>query len=288
MEYEDLVASLLRTTARLFYDPPHCVVLDLLLNKLILHDTELTHSLKMLSKEFHKIIVKLKEDKLIKVENKIDNIDGRQNVKTIYYLDFCQIKDTIKYKVYKMTKLFETQRKELYICKTCSKEFSLLDIQSLVVEYKFICDECCGELTEKVENKGNVDLHKLMMTEIQVLINLLKQLDAYDIKSMDYFQVLKIREEREKSDEVIHKSDEHNTVEDNLVENCDAGKIENEYKDIEDEKNDTNKNEQKIAEFVKVEGKNVLFCDITPEDVDKMSGDEYTAYWNVYESNQNK
>lgn len=304
MEYENLVASLLRTTARLFYDPPHCVVLDLLLDKLILYDFELTHSLKMLSKEFHKIVVKLKEDKLIKIENKIENIDGRQNVKTIYYLDFCQIKDTIKYKVYKMTKLFETQKKELYACKTCHKEFSLIEIQSLVVDYKFICDECCDELAEKIENEENVDLHKLMMTEIQVLVDILRKLDSHDIKNMDYFQILKIREEREKKSDVksegisgdVQKSEEkieenndvNNIFDDGVADNYDANKHEFMFDVNTNHKQKNHNVENEILEYVTVAGKKVLYHNVTAEDEDKMSAEEYEKYYEIYENSKKK
>lgn len=282
MEYEHLVASLLRTTARLFYDPPHCVVLDLLLDKLILHDFELTHALKMLSKEFHKIVVKLKEDKLIKIENKIENVDGRQNVKTIYYLDFCQIKDTIKYKIYKMTKLFEVQKKELYACKTCGKEYTLLEIQALVVGFKFVCDECCDELVEKTEDGGNVDLHKQMMTEIQVLVDILRQLDAFDIKNMDYFQVLKLREEREKT--VVQKVNVTEEKQDDIVfDSCDIAKNDSVF---DDNFVTENVESSKILEYVTVAGTTILFDDVTQEDEEKMSAEEYEKYYEIYEKHK--
>ncbi|KAM0687100.1 hypothetical protein COBT_001666 [Conglomerata obtusa] len=213
MEYEPLIRDLLRKTARLFYDPPHCVILDILLHKLILYDHELTSRLKLLTKEVNKNIVRLKEDKLIKIENKIENIEGRQVVKTLYYLDFCSVKDIIKYKVYKMSRSFESAESELYVCVACKKEFGLLDVQLLVVNFKFLCDECRGELVEKTADAGDVSLHKRMNTCIEELVELLRRIDQYDIETMDYFQVLKLREEREKlgednESEIIEKAKE--------------------------------------------------------------------------------
>jgi transcription initiation factor TFIIE subunit alpha len=71
MEYEELMKKLVKITARSFYADHHCVILDILLEKVVLYDTEISERMKMLAKEFNKLVVKLKEDKLIKHETKI-------------------------------------------------------------------------------------------------------------------------------------------------------------------------------------------------------------------------
>ncbi|EJW01418.1 hypothetical protein EDEG_03961 [Edhazardia aedis USNM 41457] len=206
MECEKQMAELIKKTARMFYEPGAIVILDLLLSKLILFDYEICEKLKMLPKEFHKIIIKLKEDRLVCCESKIENENGRSMTKTAYYLDYAKFKDTIKYKIFKMSKKIDEggskNRNITYWCQICKKEFSLFEMQSLIDEYfKFKCDECCGAVAEKIQalNDNDLKLHKKVMEEVSDILELLKKLDKHNLQCLDYFQVLKLRKEREEN-----------------------------------------------------------------------------------------
>ncbi|ELQ74789.1 Transcription initiation factor IIE, alpha subunit [Trachipleistophora hominis] len=217
MSYEPLMQKLIRHTLRLFYQPHHCVIMDILSEKLLLRENEICSAMKMLSKEFNKLIVKLKEDKLIKQESKIETtIDGRQLLQQIYYIDYREIKDIIKYKIYKMSTeinehLREQQRQIGYVCSECKTEYSVLEAQSLVKNYRFICPDCNIEL---VENKNTEvdphELHTLMMNDLKDIIDMLKQADNYNIPTIDYFQALEMKKNKEaKTGVVVNKTDDN-------------------------------------------------------------------------------
>ncbi|KAM0675912.1 hypothetical protein GVAV_000690 [Gurleya vavrai] len=278
-EYEPLIRSLLQRTTRLFYDHHHSIIIDILLHNLILYDYELISLLKILSKEFNKLVVRLKEDKLIKIENKIENVDGRQIIKTLYYLDFCVIKDVIKYKMHRMLQSFEIVDSEMYFCNICKKEFTLLEVQVLMVNYKFLCDECKGELVEKSGSAKDIDLKVRMMNCISEMLELCRRLDKFDIESMDYFQVLKLREERENR---IEEKKEEIKEEEKFEEIV----YESGFAIMQDVNNNYEKSNFNEDVKVFVNGKEKLFNEITEEDKEIMTAEEYEKYFEVFETHQ--
>lgn len=267
MDHESLITTLAKKVSRLFYDPPQIIILDILLQTHLLFDTELIELLKISSKEFNRHISKLKEDKLIKCENKIENIEGRQHIKQVFFIDFCQLKDIIKYKIYKMSQQEISSAEEMLICTKCNKEFNLLDAQSLVRNYKFYCDECDGELTSKQMQSANLDAHKVMMDEIGELIGLLKEIDKFDVKNVDYFQALKSKDIVKTKAKIVEKKIE----EENFEEAVYGEEI------VKDEVV-----KERIMEKVLVEGKEKWFDEITEIDKEKMSEDEYVLYYEIY------
>lgn len=216
MSYEPLLHKLIRHTLRLFYQPHHCVIMDILLEKLLLRESEICSAMKMLSKEFNKLIVRLKEDRLIKQESKIETtIDGRQLLQQIYYIDYREIKDIIKYKIYKMSTeinehLREQQQQIGYMCAECKTEYSVLEAQSLVKNYRFICPDCTTELIENRNTEVDPhELHALMMNDLKDIIDMLKQADNYNIPTIDYFQALEMKKNKEmKAGVAVNRTDE--------------------------------------------------------------------------------
>lgn len=269
-ELTEQLTKLIKHTTRLFYTPQHCVILDVLLSKLILKDYEFLERLHILPKEFNKIIVKLKEDKLLKVENRIENVDGRQFVKTIYYLDFCMIKDVIKYKLYKMTQLNKVVSMEMYICKSCSREYSILEAQACIQDFKFVCEDCHSLLEEKKCVEFDHVMHNKMMTHINEISKILQMIEKYEIENTDYFQALKMREEKEKETVVVESKKE--IVVETVCETFDDEVIETK-KDVK---------EVRINEKVKVDGVEKWFDDVDESDKEKMSMEEYEKYYEIY------
>lgn len=289
MEYEPALQKLIKITLRSFYSVPQIVLTDILLTKLILYDTEFCELLKMLSKEFNKHMVKLREDKIIKHETKIETVqDNRQLLRSVYYIDYGEVKNVIKYKIYKMSKLLDAEIKEEemqgYACINCNKEFTILEAQCLLVDMVFRCDECTGALSENIKTKLG-DKHGLqsrLMMEIKHIVVLLKELDKYDIPSMDYFQILKMRKDRESGSMNVEIKEVEQVKEDVLVEDLEPDMQFEEKKEVKEVFVEEKVDVVEIKEFVSVGGEMKLFNDVTDEDIDKMTADEYLEYYNVH------
>ncbi|KAL0265908.1 UNVERIFIED_CONTAM: hypothetical protein PYX00_011625 [Menopon gallinae] len=205
MEYEDAMKRLLQHFIRKFYDTQHVIVVDILLEKLLMFDSELCASLKILPKEFSKIVFRLREDKLLRQETKIENRENNyQEIKQVFYINYKEIRDVIKYKIFKMTKQLEGEMgktEEIFVCTTCKKEFSILDAQALMSGFLFKCDECQGLLEESrrvIENDPH-NLYEKLMKSLKEIIDMLKEVDKHTIPSFDYFQALAVRRSREEA-----------------------------------------------------------------------------------------
>ncbi|KAK9679469.1 hypothetical protein K7432_016253 [Basidiobolus ranarum] len=107
--------------------------------------------------------------------------------KTYYYIDYKQLVDVVKWKMYKMRELVRTKmRSELdnkgYVCPMCGKTYSALEVQSLMdmTTFLFHCEICSNELREN-DNADNVktseEFHSRLMEQSKPIIELLKLTD---------------------------------------------------------------------------------------------------------------
>lgn len=185
--------------ARAFYDPKYIAILDELNNAPPnsngVREEDLVLTLKMTPRDIHRICGKLKEDRLIKMANRMEprKQDQRLVPKTYYYIDYKEFVDVVKWKMYKMQTLVrdnlrtESENKG-YICPNCEKQFSPLDVLSLVdmTDQMFHCD-MCENILEENDNAENVKGSQQVLTRLreqsQPIITLLKQTDSLVIPS---------------------------------------------------------------------------------------------------------
>lgn len=292
MDYEPVMQKLIRHTVRLFYDTPQIIFCDILLKKMLIFDSEIATILKVVPKEFNKIVFKLKEDKIIKQETKIENRENNyQEIRQAFYINYGEVKDVIKYKIYKMTKLLEMEMgksEEIFVCTTCKKEFSILDAQSLMKDYHFQCDECKGVLEESrrvIENDPH-NIYGVTMETLQSIISLLKEIDQMDVPFMDYFQVLELKKKKD-SMEVLKKPEEEKKVEEIKIEKEVYEEID-EKEILVNEKKKESVLESKSSELpqnnkvVYVNKVKKLINEITEEDLERMTESEYEKYFEIY------
>ncbi|KAI8086870.1 uncharacterized protein B0P05DRAFT_465995 [Gilbertella persicaria] len=113
--------------------------------------------------------------------------------KTYYYLDYKEFVDVVKWKMYKMQtivrdKLRTESENKGYVCPNCEKQFTPLDVLSLVdmTDQLFHCDQCENVLVEN-DNAENVKGSQQTLTRLreqsQPIISLLKQTDSIVIPS---------------------------------------------------------------------------------------------------------
>lgn len=152
-------------------------------------------ALKITARDIHRICGKLKEDRLIKMVNRMEprKPDQRMVPKTYYYIDYKEFVDVVKWKMYKMQtlvrdKLRTESENKGYVCSNCTKTFTPLDVLSLVdmTDQLFHCDQCEMVLDEN-DNAENVKESQVILTKLreqsQPIITLLKQTDSIVIPS---------------------------------------------------------------------------------------------------------
>lgn len=303
-EYVPLMQLLVRQVMRKFYEPHHCVIMDILLENLLLKESELYASMHMLGKEFNRLITKLREDKLIRQESKIETTQhGTQLHSQCYFIDFKEIKDIIKYKIFKMGNII-TKRKEKdisdvnisYRCSSCEAVYSILEVQSFLKNFKFICPDCEIPLEEN-KDENIFELHTLMMDDLKDIIDLLKKADQFDIPTMDYFQVLNMKkrhEERQKTIQTeILKEIKPIESEKTGIESFAADEPTNDEhitffsstENIKRQKIEIVSEPEQLSEtkiMVKVNGIEKEFAQITEDDQENMTEQEYEDYFDIY------
>lgn len=282
MDYEPVMNKLIKKVVRKFYEPHHVVIADILLQKTLLYDTELCERMKMLSKEVNRLIIRLKEDKIIKYETKVESRDDNgQVLRTVYYVNYAEARDVIKYKIFKMTKNLENSirlgQAEGYVCVECEREYSSLDAQGLMENYVFKCEDCKGDLVEnKKDRSEDCAMYSALMSELDDIVLLLKETDKFNIPSMDYFQVLEMKREKESRQAPVEKDEEEVEAVPAAVEEFELGKP---YVTSEA---DGERGDVRIEEYVTVNGVKKLFSDVTEDDKEMMNEEEYEEYYDVY------
>ncbi|KAK4521201.1 uncharacterized protein ATC70_013146 [Mucor velutinosus] len=195
----DTLKALVARVARAFYDPKYIAILDALNNAPPntngVREEDLVFTLKMTPRDIHRICGKLKEDRLIKMANRMEprKQDQRLIPKNYYYIDYKEFVDVVKWKMFKMQTLVrdnlrtESENKG-YICNNCEKQFTPLDVLSLVdmTDQLFHCD-VCEHVLEENDNAENVKGSQQILTKLreqsQPIITLLKQTDSIVIPS---------------------------------------------------------------------------------------------------------
>ncbi|KAG9304479.1 hypothetical protein G9A89_020043 [Geosiphon pyriformis] len=187
--------SLVKRVMRAFFQTQYIVVMDELIKHQTINDEELSKSIGLTVKEIHKICGTLKEQKMVKTFQRMEpkKAEQRPVPKTYYFIDWLQLVNGVKWKIYKIRvmvseKMRNEQQNKGFLCPTvgCHKTFSPLDVLNLVDHTRgiFVCDVCNAELShnDNAENvKGSEKLHGRFMEQSQPIIDLLKDIDKLKI-----------------------------------------------------------------------------------------------------------
>ena len=281
MNYELDVQNLIKYVMKMFYGPQHVAFMNILLKNILLTDDEACKLMKLLNREFNKIVMKLKEDRLIKTEQKLNSREiGKDTIHTVYYINYAEARDVIKYKITKMFKTIEKNEEveeDEFYCKRCIKTYTVLEAQAHIDKFIFKCAQCGDEL---VENKHKIDKdaidNKSFIEKMGKLISLLKKADQHKIENMEYFQIQEYKKQR---DEENKKEIEQNTKIENDV-NRERVEIVEEFDDVSE---NVSVEEQKDFECVLVDGVQKRFDLIEDEDIERMNEEEYVKYCEMHE-----
>lgn len=289
--------ELVKRVVRMFYDPCHIVIMDIMLHHLILDEEDLADKMKLLPREFNRMAVRLRDDRLLSSETTSDmKEDGRQETKTKFFLDFRQIRDVIKYKIYTITQRLEKSLREKetaqgMTCTACNVTYSVLDAQSFLSmdDFTFKCPECSNNLTEAREtttdDKNAVsNTFTKMMDAISPVISQLKEIDAIGIPETLRGKIVssQLSEEPKILYEIPSAAEpEPKEVEQKVTEEIE---ITEDIKEIDKEKAARELSPlQEEEEILEVNGEKKKFSEITEEDKEKMNEEEYEKYFEVFE-----
>ncbi len=111
--------------------------------------------------------------------------------KTVYYIDYQLFVNVLKFRLHKLSKVYEQKMKsELenkgYVCGSCQAVYSALEVQTLIdpSTFLFLCEVCQCELVENKQHSGVKDsqtLQSRLMDQIRPLVELLKKTDSFVI-----------------------------------------------------------------------------------------------------------
>lgn len=271
------VRDLFRLTLRVFYPPACIVIFDHLLEYHIMSEQDLRSKLKLLTREFNKLIVPLKNDRFVKNESTVENnADGRPLMKQVYFIDPYETHEVIKYKIFTMGRRLEADIKmladnQVFICPGCNgKEIPIIEAQSNIVDYKFICTTCGSELSENRSAGNPHEVYKKMVEDCAPIVELLKQLSGKKITPVDYFQALENRKKAEGVKDIKEKVVVQEEVEEKSEE---FGFTTQEIEEVPLVKECIN---------VNVAGVPKSLSEITEEDMDKMTESEYEKYFELH------
>ncbi|KAI8896900.1 hypothetical protein BC833DRAFT_595757, partial [Globomyces pollinis-pini] len=156
----DIVKNLIHRVTRAYYDHKDIIVMDLLLLNDTVRDDQLAASLGVPLKDLQKVCGKLKLHGLLQVESRFEELKPGENQRkeykekrkvsrSYYFIDYKVAVNVIKFKIYKIGKIIEKEvQKNIthlpYKCRVCQKEFSALDMLSLVftVNINILANDC--------------------------------------------------------------------------------------------------------------------------------------------------
>lgn len=209
------IQNLIHLVARSYYDAREIIVLDLLLHNDYMQDAQLSSSIGIQNKELSKICGRLKSHGMIQILSRLEEIpyskdylaylqqqqaaqassqlpvpkpkERRKINRTYYFIDYGIAVNSIKYKVYKIQKMLDSQVIEStnsfpFKCTSCGKVYSSLEMMSLELNQEvgmYVCEIDYGflDVDETPDAAvGNAQYVKFM-TENEKIIDLLKKAD---------------------------------------------------------------------------------------------------------------
>lgn len=207
----ELAVHLLRTVARAFYGTEHILVIDALIFHSTLSDKDLSEVLGIQNKSLRKICGRLREDGLLSLQQRAERkTDGTQayfgashgqpgkerlTYRDWYYLNYHRAIDSIKYRLYKLSKHVESlgaptsERKDLSCprCKSQYTELEVLDKKDFVtgVSYCRRCNNALDEVEEDERASENESMKRLN-SQLEKILGLMQQIDATTVPENDF------------------------------------------------------------------------------------------------------
>ncbi|EMF10527.1 uncharacterized protein SEPMUDRAFT_150608 [Sphaerulina musiva SO2202] len=222
----DLATELIRTVSRAFYTTEHILIIDALMLHSTLQDSDLAHVLGTQVKPLRKTCGRLREDGLISVQSRAERrTDGtggyyggapqqgkeRLTHRDWYYINYHRAIDSIKFRMYKLSKHIEsqgastTEKKDLKcLTRGCGRAYTELEaMDSLdMATGDFLCAKCGAALepVDEEERANENESMKRMNQQFAKLVELMQKIDAAAVPENDFETALSKQKPIEKAD----------------------------------------------------------------------------------------
>lgn len=222
----DLATELIRTVSRAFYGTDHILVVDALMLHSTLQDSDLAHVLGTQVKPLRKTCGRLREDGLISVQSRAERrTDGtggyyggapqqgkeRLTHRDWYYINYHRAIDSIKYRLWKLSKYIEsqgastTEKKDLKcLTKGCERSYTELEVMDSLdmATGSFLCTKCGAPLepVDDEERANENESMKRMNQQFAKLVELMQKIDAAAVPENDFETALSKQKPIEKTD----------------------------------------------------------------------------------------
>ncbi|PJF16447.1 Transcription initiation factor IIE subunit alpha [Paramicrosporidium saccamoebae] len=161
--------------------------------------------MQLMVKDVGKIAARLKEDRLIKSEVRLESrgLDERPFNRTFYYIDLAIFADVVKYRLHMMRKTLEDRVKndvneKGYHCVRCNRTYSVMDVGKLFnpTTNEFHCEVCSAELQSVDQSMLSADSGRQskLIEQTNHILRLLRRIDEVQIPRFDPIEYLKARD----------------------------------------------------------------------------------------------
>lgn len=154
-----------------------------------LRDDELAYLASLNTKDLHKLVAKLKEERLMHQFNRPEMREGQMRPVTriYYYIDYRQAVDAIKWRVYNITKDIQgttvpASEKKEYFCSRCGSDWTQMEVLDNFGPDGFICHRCSGPLVHDLDrNSAGHEQSTRLNNQFKFVTDLLQQIDQVHI-----------------------------------------------------------------------------------------------------------
>ncbi|OMJ18492.1 Transcription initiation factor IIE subunit alpha [Smittium culicis] len=171
------VQLLVSIVARAFYADKYILALDYLNKKERAREDEISRFLQVPLKEVHKICGRLREEKLLRSQTRMESRKAEQKPisRTYYQLDYCLFVDVIKWRMWKLQQIVKSKMEVV--------KYSTLQAMSLVdfTTGLFKCEICSGPLDDNTNSESAIKSQEILsklMDQCTPILNVLKQTDS--------------------------------------------------------------------------------------------------------------
>ncbi|OTA67658.1 hypothetical protein K449DRAFT_388443 [Hypoxylon sp. EC38] len=195
----DLAQTLVRSVARAFYTGADERRLILVIDALVFHNTvrddDLSHLMRLNSKDLNKVYSRLRDDHFLHTYSRPELKPGKDKptMRTYYYIDYRQAIDAIKYRTFLLDKKVQgdavpQQEKKDYFCDYCKAEWTQLEVLDNMDPIRgFMCHRCGTILDYDPDRKaGGHELSTRLNNQLKFILDVLPKLDNVAIPEFDF------------------------------------------------------------------------------------------------------
>jgi transcription initiation factor TFIIE subunit alpha len=200
------VHLLLRQVLRGFYSVRQIIAYDILIKHSSLRDIHLAQLMNITTKDLHKLVAPLQQDRLLQQHTKTDpktpaelerqrlgvpEFDRKPRQRVFYFVDYRTAVDAVKWRILHLTsKLTKENAADVggYVCPRCGRRYSTFDAAALLSAdgMNFICLDCGSLVQEEKDTNTNENgkekaKYTRVLSQIDPIVQAMKAVDTIHV-----------------------------------------------------------------------------------------------------------